>query len=150
MRLLLCGLLLASLAGQSLALGREVPYAEAREQFASLRQVVDCGTWRLQAASGDLRLLRYSLYGQDLLFVDRIGPAGAGERWQVERGYGFAEINNDHAEWQFEQLHCSSDGKAGLVLEGLAENGHDQSRWNIRIHLDLSDGHYRYEASPSE
>lgn len=150
MRHLLCALLATCVAGQAAALGREVGYGEARERFANLRQVVECGSWKIGENHGDLRLLRFSLYGQDLLFVDRIAPDGAGELWRVEQGYGFAEVNNDHAELSFARLSCYSDGVGRVTIEGLAENGHDQRDWNIRIGLDLNDGSYDYDASPAE
>jgi hypothetical protein len=146
MRALFCALLATCVAGQASALGREVGYGEAREGFANLRQVLDCGSEN----HGDLRLLRFSLYGQDLLFVDRIAPNEAGQSWRVERGYGFAEVNNDHAELSFARLACSSDGADQVTIEGLAENGHEGSDWDIRITLDLDSGAYRYEASPAE
>lgn len=150
MRALLGGLLATCVAAQAMALGREVGYGEAREGFANLRQVVECGSWKIGQNHGDLRLLRYSQYGQDLIFVDRIAPDEAGTLWRVEQGYGFAEINNDHAELSFARLSCSSDGATQVTVQGLAENGHDQSDWNVRIDLDLQSGSYRYDASPAE
>ena len=60
------------------------------------------------------------------------------------------EVNNDHAELSFARLSCSSDGVGRVTIEGLAENGHDQRDWNIRIGLDLNDGSYDYDASPAE
>ncbi|WP_137971265.1 hypothetical protein [Pseudomonas sp. F(2018)] len=150
MRALLCSLLATCVVGQAAALGREVGYGEAREQFASLRQVLDCGSWKIGENHGDLRLLRYSQYGQDLIFVDRIAPDQAGALWRVEQGYGFAEVNNDHAELSFARLRCSSDGATRVTVEGLAENGHEQSDWQIRIDLNLESGAYNYDASPAE
>lgn len=150
MRRLFCALLVTSQAGQAAALGREVGYGEARERFANLRQVVECGSWQIGENQGDLRLLRFSLYGQDLLFVDRIAPDSAGDVWRVVQGYGFTEINNDHAELSFDRLSCSSDGTSQVTLEGLAENGHNQSDWKIRIELDLNSGAYHYDANPAE
>jgi len=150
MRCPLCVLLALGLATQAAALGREVGYEESRQRFAELRQVLACGDWRLDGQDGELRLLRFSRYGQDLLFVDRIAPDEAGASWRVERGYGFAEINNDHAELSFARLDCSGDGATRLRVEGLAENGHDQSRWRVRIDLDLASGAYRYDASPAD
>ena len=150
MRALLCALLATCVVGQASALGREVGYGEAREGFTNLRQVLDCGRWTLGENHGDLRLLRYSQYGQDLIFVDRIAPDEAGTTWRVEQGYGFAEVNNDHAELSFTRLSCSSDGNSGVTVEGLAENGHEGGDWDIRITLDLDSGAYRYEASPAE
>jgi hypothetical protein len=150
MRALLCGLLATCVMGQAAALGREVGYGEAREQFASLRQVLDCGRWKIGDKHGDLRLLRYSQYGQDLIFVDRIAPDEAGTTWRVEQGYGFAEVNNDHAELGFARLSCASDGATRVTVEGLAENGHEQSDWKIRIDLNLESGAYSYDASPAE
>jgi hypothetical protein len=150
MRALLCGLLATCVVGQATALGREVGYGEAREHFASLRQVLDCGSWKIGENHGDLRLLRYSQYGQDLIFVDRIAPDQAGALWRVEQGYGFAEVNNDHAELSFARLSCSSDGATRVTVEGLAENGHEQSDWKVRIDLNLESGTYNYDASPAE
>lgn len=150
MRALLCGLLGLCIAGQTMALGREVGYDEARERFANLRQVIECGTWEQGEQFNELRLLRFTMYAQDLIFVDRVTPDHAGETWQVERGYGFAEVNNDHAELSFSHLTCSSDGGSQLRIEGQVENGHDQSQWSVRIELDLDSGAYRYDASAVE
>lgn len=150
MRALLCGLLGLCIAGQAMALGREVGYDEARERFANLRQVIECGTWEQGEQFNELRLLRFTMYAQDLIFVDRVTPDHAGETWQVERGYGFAEVNNDHAELSFSRLTCSSDGGSQLRIEGQVENGHDQSQWNVRIELNLDSGAYRYDASAVE
>lgn len=150
MRALMCGLLVTCLADQAVALGREVGYEEARERFANLRQVVECGTRQSGERIAELRLLRFTMYAQDLIFVDSVLPDDAGENWQVERGYGFVEINNDHAEIGFSRLSCSSDDHSRVTVEGLAENGHDQSSWKVRIDLDLDSGTYRYEAQPAE
>ncbi len=150
MRRVFAGLLSAYLAEPSLALGREVSYAEASSHFASLQQLLPCGTWQQGEQSGDLRLLRFSLYGQDLLFIDKLRSNADGTGLEVERGFGFAEINNDHAELMLSELRCQSDGNHQISLQGLVESGHDQSRWRIRIELDSRDGRYRYEAKPSE
>ncbi|UUY08328.1 hypothetical protein LRS11_21455 [Pseudomonas sp. J452] len=146
----LCGALAACLVEPVLGLGREVGYAEAAGHFASLQELQHCGEWQLGERAVALRLLRFSLYGQDLLFVDLLQPAADGTHLQVERGFGFIEFNNDHAEMSLAQLRCSSDGKTGVHISGIAENGHDGSRQRFQINLDGRSGAYRYQASPSE
>ncbi|MBB1520103.1 hypothetical protein [Aquipseudomonas guryensis] len=146
----LCGALAACLVEPALGLGREVGYAEAAGQFASLQELQRCGDWKLGERSVELRLLRFSLYGQDLLFVDQLQAAADGTHPQVERGFGFVEFNNDHAEISLSQLRCTSDGQTRLDISGIAESGHDGTRQRFRIALDGLSGAYRYEASPSE
>lgn len=146
----LCGALAACLAEPALALGREVGYAEAAGHFASLQELQHCGDWQLGERAVALRLLRFTLYGQDLLFVDLLQPVADGTHLQVERGFGFVEFNNDHAEMSLTQLRCSSDGKTDVHINGIAENGHDGSRQRFQINLDGGSGVYRYDASPSE
>lgn len=146
----LCGALAACLVEPALALGREVGYAEAAGYFASLQELQHCGDWQLGERSVALRLLRFSLYGQDLLFVDQLQLAADGTHLQVERGFGFTEFNNDHAEISLSQLRCQSDGQTRVLISGVAENGHDGSRQGFQINLDGRSGAYSYDTRPSE
>lgn len=146
----LCGALAACLIEPAQALGREVGYAEAAGHFASLQELQHCGDWQLGERSVALRLLRFTLYGQDLLFVDQLQPAADGTHLQAERGFGFVEFNNDHAEISLSQLRCQSDGQTRVLISGVAENGHDGSRQGFQINLDGRSGAYRYDTRPSE
>lgn len=150
LRVLVCVLLLTSLSQPAAALGREVSYGEARDQFGSLQELQRCGDWQIGERNGEFRLLRFSLYGQDLLFVDRIEINASGTAFQVVEGFGFVEFNNDHAEQSLSDLHCSSDGKATLDLSGTAVSGHDDQVLHFRVEVDAASGTYRYSATPDE
>lgn len=135
-------LLLASLGcSAALALGRVVPYAEL--PFSSVQHLQSCGAWTLGGQAGQFRVLHLYLYGQDMLFVDRVRLNAEQTQLVVEQGFSFAEFNNDHADFTLSALRCEAQEHNRMAVVGRAEHGEGEV-FNFRIELDAQSGRYRF------
>nr|WP_086941045.1 hypothetical protein [Thaumasiovibrio occultus] len=133
------------LSNPAFALGQIIPYEALQSTlFGSIQRVDNCGDWQDGKTQGHFRLILAYYAGQDMLFADVVA---LNEQWsalEVQQGFSFAEINNDHAAISLDNVTCSLHSDTAIKIEGEAVNGHNDASYYFSILVDRESQTYRY------
>jgi len=115
--------------------------------FGTIRSVDICDGPYIGEGLGEHRIIRAHIYGSDMIFIDNVLMKGTG--LEAVKGFSFAELNDDHAEYSIKRVKCESKGKfleiKGLVNGSGHDEGKDKTKFEFRIFLNPEDGTYEFK-----